>query len=162
MARTTLSGNERNHSGWEFASKPDRSRSPVHSRPPPSSLYCHGGVGLRFTTPLTANRAIWFALRWSLGGGVASTRSEGDCELRTDVSRTAQATPLSRERRHPQRADWAGRKRQPNTATPLSAVGDERGTMASKKNEVAGGGRSSKELDKKPIWLGWFTGRSGR
>ena len=28
-------------------------------------------------TPLTANRAIWFALRWSLGGGVASIRSQG-------------------------------------------------------------------------------------
>ena len=28
-------------------------------------------------TPLTANRAIWFGLRWSLGGGVASTRSRG-------------------------------------------------------------------------------------
>ena len=30
--------------------------------------------------------------------------------------------------------------------------------MASKKNEVAGGGRSSKELDKKPIWLEWSRG----
>jgi hypothetical protein len=114
------------------------------------------------TTPLPADRSIWFAGRWSLGGGVASTRSEGDCELRTDVSRTAQATPLIRKRRHPQRADWAGRKRQPNTATPLGAVGDERRAMASKKNEVAGGGRSSKELDKKSIWLEWFRGRTGR
>ena len=31
--------------------------------------------------------------RWSLGGGVASTRIEGDCAQRTDVLRTAQAKP---------------------------------------------------------------------
>jgi len=50
-------------------------------------------VCLGFTTPLTANRAIWFGLRWSLGGGVASTRSQGDFARRTDFRRTAQATP---------------------------------------------------------------------
>jgi drug/metabolite transporter (DMT)-like permease len=50
-------------------------------------------VCLGLAPPLTANRGSWFALRWSLGGGVASTRSEGDCELRTDFRRTAQATP---------------------------------------------------------------------
>jgi hypothetical protein len=38
------------------------------------------------------NRSLWFCIRWSLGGGVASPRSEGDCEMRTDVRRTAQAT----------------------------------------------------------------------
>jgi hypothetical protein len=48
---------------------------------------------LKFTTPLTANREIWVAVRWSLGGGVASTRSHGDCARRTDFLRTAQATP---------------------------------------------------------------------
>src|SRR5439155_8777171 len=35
------------------------------------------------TTPLTATRAVWVVVRWSLGGGVASTRSEGDCSQRT-------------------------------------------------------------------------------
>ena len=43
-------------------------------------------VCLGFTTPLTANRGLWFAVRWSLGGGAASTRSEGDCAQRTDDS----------------------------------------------------------------------------
>jgi hypothetical protein len=42
---------------------------------------------------LKANRDIWFGIRWSLGGGVASTRSEGDCAQRTGFGRTAQATP---------------------------------------------------------------------
>src|SRR5438067_728350 len=45
------------------------------------------------TTPLTATRAVWVVVRWSLGGGVASTRSEGDCSQRTACFRTAQATP---------------------------------------------------------------------
>jgi hypothetical protein len=108
---------------------------------------------LVLTTPLTANRAIWVAVRWSLGGGVASTRSQGDCARRTDFRRTAQATPSIRMGRHPQRADWAGRERQSKTAAPLGAVEDGRRSMASKTNLVAVGGRSSneKELDKKPI-----------
>ena len=114
------------------------------------------------TTPLTSNRAIWFGVRWSLGGGVASTRSQGDCARRTEFRRTAQATPSIRERRHPQRADWAGRKRQSNTAAPHGAVEDQRRSMASKSNLVACGGRGSKELDKKPIWLEWVIGCSGR
>lgn len=50
-------------------------------------------VGVSFTTPLTANRALRLAVRWSLGGGVASRRSEGECAQRNDVGRTAQATP---------------------------------------------------------------------
>jgi hypothetical protein len=49
-------------------------------------------VCLSCTTPLTANRAIWFALRWSLGGGVASSRSEGECEQLTELLRNAQAS----------------------------------------------------------------------
>ena len=105
------------------------------------------------TTPLTANRAIWFAVRWRLGGGVASTRSEGDCAKLTELLRNAQATPSVSERRHPRRADWAGRKRQSNNAAPLGAVEDRRRSMASKGNLVASGGRGSKGLDKKPIWL---------
>ena len=105
------------------------------------------------TTPLTANRAIWFAVRWSLGGGVASTRSEGACERRTDFIRTAQATQSIRKTRHPQRADWAGRKRQSNTAAPHGAVEGKRRSMANKTDLVAYGGRGSKELDKKLILL---------
>jgi hypothetical protein len=34
--------------------------------------------------------------------------------------------------------------------------------MASKMNLVASGGRGSDELDKKPIWLEWIVGCSGR
>jgi RNA-directed DNA polymerase len=45
------------------------------------------------TAPSSANHEPWFCLRGSLGGGVASTRSEGECAKRTDFSRTAQATP---------------------------------------------------------------------
>jgi len=73
--------------------------------------------------------------------------------MRTDVSRTAQATPSSRERRYPQHAARAGRKRQSKTAASLGVVEDGRRSMANKKNLVASGGRGSKELDKKPIWL---------
>src|ERR1700722_9654118 len=122
-------------------------------------------VCVSFTTPLTANRALRLAVRWSLGGGVASRRSEGECAQRNDVRRTAQATPSIRMGRHPQHADWAGRKRQFNTAAPLGAVEDQRRSMASKTNLVASGGRGSEELDKKPVWLEWivsFSGRSGR
>ena len=75
--------------------------------------------------------------------------------MRPDFRRTAQATPSRSEKRHPQHADWAGRKRQSTTAAPLGAVEDERRSMASKANLVASGGRGSKELDKKPIWLEW-------
>jgi hypothetical protein len=117
------------------------------------------------TTPLTEDLSIRLEIRWSYGGGVASTRSEGECEMRTDVSRTAQATPSRREKRYPHPAEWAGRKRQSKAAAALGAVGDERRAMASKKDLVAGGGRSSKELDKKPIGLGWswrYSGRQGR
>ena len=114
------------------------------------------------TAPLTEDLSMRFASRWSYGGGVASTRSEGDCEMRTDVSRTAQATPSRREKRHPHPAAWAGRKRQSKAAAALGAVGDKRRSMASMRDLVAGGGRSSKELDKKPIWLGWSCGYSGR
>src|SRR6266478_5908512 len=32
---------------------------------------------------LFAGKAIWFGVRWSLGGNVASTRSQGDCARRT-------------------------------------------------------------------------------
>jgi hypothetical protein len=42
---------------------------------------------------LRATREIWFGLRWSLGGGVASTRSEGVVAQRTDCFRTALAPP---------------------------------------------------------------------
>ena len=34
--------------------------------------------------------------------------------------------------------------------------------MASNTNLVASGGQSSAELDKKPIWLEWIMGFSGR
>ena len=114
------------------------------------------------TTSLTATRETWVVVRWSLGGGVASTRSEGDREQRTALFRTAQATPSNREKRHPQTAPWAGRKRQLNRATPLGAVGVERRTIASKTILVVGGGRSPKGLDKKPIWLELKMGLSGR
>ena len=102
---------------------------------------------------LRANRDIWFGLRWSLGGGVASTRSEGVGEQRTDVLGTALAPPANREKRHPRHANWAGRKRQLNTATPSAAVGDRGRTMANKKVLAANVGRGSKELDKKLIRL---------
>jgi hypothetical protein len=105
------------------------------------------------TTPLTANLAIRLAIRWSLGGGVASTRSDGECAQRTELFRTAQAKPSVRNERHPQRAGRAGLKRQSVTAAPKGAVEDKRRTMASNKNLEARGGRGSKELDKKPIWL---------
>jgi len=114
------------------------------------------------TTPLTATRAVWVVVRWSLGGGVASTRSEGDCSQRTACFRTAQATPSTRKKRHPQNAHWAGHKRQPNSATLPDAVEDGRRAMASSKNLVAGSGRSPKGLDKKPIWLELMMGVSGR
>ena len=119
----------------------------------PGPMYYGKLLLLVLTTPLKANRELWLALRWSLGGGVASTRSDGDCAKRSDFGRTAQAPPSSRKKRHPQRADWAGRKRQSYTAAPSGAVEDERRSMASNTNLVAVGGRSSKELDKKPIWL---------
>src|SRR5581483_6476873 len=117
------------------------------------ALYCSNLLILVPTTPLKANRDIWFGIRWSLGGGVASTRSEGDCPKRTEFRRTAQATPSIRKRRHPLYADWAGRKRQSYPAAPLGAVEDTRRAMASNTNLVAVGGRSSKGLDKKPIGL---------
>jgi hypothetical protein len=50
-------------------------------------------VCLCFTTPSTSTLGIWFAMRWSLGGGVASTRSQGVCERRNDFRLTAQANP---------------------------------------------------------------------
>ena len=103
------------------------------------------------TTPFYPSRAIWFGVRWSLVGGVASTGSEGDCAQRTDFGRTAEARPSIREGRHPRYADWAGRKRQSNTAAPKGAVEDRRRSMASNTNLVARGRRGSKELDKKPI-----------
>jgi hypothetical protein len=56
---------------------------------------------------LRANRDIWFGLRWSLGGGVASTRSEGVGEQRTDVLRHALAPPAKLrcgEQWHPARS----------------------------------------------------------
>src|SRR5271166_4527360 len=120
-------------------------------------------VCFSFTTSLPWPRGIWVAVRWSLGGGVASTRSEGDCERQTGVRRTAQATPYIRVLRHPQRADWAGLERQSKSAAPSGAVEDGRRSMASKKNLVAAvGGRGSKELDKKPIGLEWRVEGSGR
>ena len=73
--------------------------------------------------------------------------------MRTDVRRTAQATPSRSDRRHPQHADWAGRKRQSYAATLSGAVEDTRRSMANNTNLAAVGGRSSKELDKKPIWI---------
>jgi hypothetical protein len=103
------------------------------------------------TTPWKANRAIWLAVLWSLGGDVASTRSDGDCAKHTAVRRTAQAPPSIRKGRYPLHAAWAGRQRQSYTAAPLGAVADERRTMASNNDLVAVGGRSSIELDKKPI-----------
>ena len=106
---------------------------------------------LELTTPSTSKLGIWFAMRWSLGGGVASTRSQGVCERRNDFRLTAQAKPSIRKKRHPLYADWAGRKRQSNTAAPLGAVEDQRRAMASETNLVVVGGHGSKELDKKPI-----------
>jgi hypothetical protein len=93
----------------------------------------------------------------------ASTRgSEGDCAQRTDFRRTAEAKPSRLGARHPRYADWAGRKRQSNTAAPTGAVEDGRRSMASEKNLVARGGRGPKGLDKKPIWLELIMGYSGR
>jgi hypothetical protein len=63
LARTTRSRNELNHSGWESASKPDRSRSQVHSRPPPSSLYCDARDS--WATPLGSHDAL---RNWRLPG----------------------------------------------------------------------------------------------
>jgi hypothetical protein len=103
------------------------------------------------TAPLSGNREIRFCLRGSLGGGVASTRSEGECGKLTDESRNAEAKPSRKLDRQPQPAARAGRKRQPITAASFSAVEDERRAMASTNKLVAKGVRSSKELDKKPI-----------
>src|SRR5207248_6068503 len=69
------------------------------------------------TTPLTATRAVWVVVRWSLGGGVASTRSEGDCSQRTACFRTAQATPSTRPPLPPQPARGAHPKRHEHNAT---------------------------------------------
>jgi hypothetical protein len=43
------------------------------------------------TTPLTENRSIQFSIRTSLGGGVASTPSEGECVEGAAMIRTSQA-----------------------------------------------------------------------
>src|SRR5204862_8284555 len=59
------------------------------------------------TTPLTATRAVWVVVRWSLGGGVASTRSGGDCSQRTACFRTAQATPSRRKTVSVEYPRWA-------------------------------------------------------
>src|SRR5437879_11361546 len=131
-----------------------------HPAEPQSTLFTHQVLTLHSgrtlailwpTTPLTATRAVWVVVRWSLGGGVASTRSEGDCSQRTACFRTAQATPSTRTQRHLQNAHWAGRKRQPYSATLPDAVEDGRRAMASSKNLVADGGRSPKGHDKKQI-----------
>ena len=103
------------------------------------------------TAPTTLDLGIRFEIRGSLGGGVASARCEGDCDQPTEILRNALAMPASPQKGHPLLAKRAGRQRQPNLATPNSAVGDLRRAMASKMNQVAVGGRSSKGLDKKPI-----------
>jgi hypothetical protein len=108
---------------------------------------------LVFAASSSANRDIWFGLRWRLGGGVASTRSEGVGAQRTDCLRTALAPPAKRGGRHPRHVNWAGRKRQLNTTAPSAAVTDRGRAMANNKELVASGGRGSKELDKKLIRL---------
>ncbi len=51
-------------------------------------------VCLGLSTPLTANRALWFAVRWSLGGGVAST------EAKARVSRGGTVVLMLKQRRN--------------------------------------------------------------
>ena len=105
------------------------------------------------TPPLMATQEIWVGLRWSIGGGVASTRSEGVGPQRTETLRTPQAPPANCVLRHPRHADWAGRQRQSTTAAPSGAVEDRGRTMAINTQLRACGRRSPRGLDKKLLRL---------
>jgi hypothetical protein len=100
-----------------------------------------------------ATQEIWVGLRWSNGGGVASTRSEGVGPQLTELIRTAQATQANRGRRHPRHADWAGRDGQSTSAAPSDAVEDRGRTMAINNELRACGRRSPRGLDKKLLRL---------
>jgi hypothetical protein len=135
--------------------------------PPPSRyglLTCHEifpnrfgirpiilGIGAPITSP--GIRVVRTPKRWTIGGGVASTRSECVGAESTILVRESHTMHPKSVGRHPLSACRAGRERQSNRATPVSAVENERRAMASKNSQVAGGGRGPKGLDKKPIGL---------
>jgi hypothetical protein len=96
-----------------------------------------------------ATQEIWIGLRWSIGGGVASTRSEGVDPQLTELIRTAQATQANRGGRHPRHAGWAGRNGQSTSAAPSGAVEDRGRTMAINNQLRACRRRSLRGLDKK-------------
>jgi len=91
--------------------------------------------------------------RGSLGGGVASTRSECVGAESPMMFRHSHPMRTRRAGRHPLCAYRAGRQRQSNHASPASAVENERRAMASNSFQVAVGERGLKGLDKKPIGL---------
>jgi hypothetical protein len=103
--------------------------------------------------PSPGIRVVRTPKRWTIGGGVASTRSECVGAESTNLVRVSHTMHTKSVERHPLCACRAGRKRQSCHATPVSAVENERGAMASKDSQVAGGGRGPKGLDKKPIGL---------
>jgi hypothetical protein len=113
-------------------------------------FYRHIISSLVLTTSSIGSRLDRTPHRWSLGGGVASTRSE--C-VGAEMFSHSHPMHTKRVERHPLRTDRAGRKRQSNHATPVCAVENARRAMASTNFQVAVGERGPKGLDKKPIGL---------
>jgi hypothetical protein len=116
-------------------------------------FYRHIISSLVLTTSSIGSRLDRTPHRWSLGGGVASTRSE--CVGAESTMMFSHSHPMhtKRVKLHPLCIDRAGRKRQSNHATPVCAVENVRRAMASTNFQVAVGERGPKGLDKKPIGL---------